>query len=215
MNLILVRHGESVWNRELRIQGQTNSELTANGIAQSHAVARVLAEEPIHAIYSSDLTRAIATAEIIAAPHRLELRLDPRLREMSFGGLEGLTWQQVRDDYPDVKAALQSGAHQFKMPGGGESRDDLVTRALSALDDIAVRYPDQTICVVTHGGLISWFTRHVLGIPRNVPSRLRPDNCAIHRFELYELGWHLRTFNERAHLPEVATPPPMSAPPPS
>ncbi len=210
MKLILVRHGESEWNRELRIQGQTNSELTGTGIMQARAVANVLAKEPLHAIYSSDLTRAIATAEIIAAPHGLNLQLDPRLREMSFGGLEGLTWQEVRDDHPDVKTALQTGAHDFKMPGGGESRDDLVARALAAMDDIAVRYPDQTICVVSHGGLISWFTRHVLGIPRSVPSRLRPDNCAIHRFELYEIGWHLRTFNERAHLPEVFAPDPLA-----
>ncbi len=205
MKLILVRHGESEWNRELRIQGQSNSELTAHGILQAKTVADALADEPVHAIYSSDLTRAVATARIIAVPHGLEPILDPRLREMSFGNLEGRTWEEIREWHPDVKAALQSGQPDFPMPGGGESRDDLVTRARAVTDDLAVRHPDHTILAVTHGGLISWFTRYVLGIPRGVPLRMRPDNCAIHRFELYELGWHLRTFNERAHLPASPT----------
>lgn len=201
MKLILVRHGQTEWNKAQRIQGQSESDLTTLGIEQADATAQALADTTIHAIISSDSRRAMDTAHRIAAPHGLETLPDRRLREMAFGSLEGLTWEEIRSRFPEARAAIQSGLHDFAMPGGGESRDDLLSRTLGVLDEIAVRYPDQTVCVVTHGGLIVWFARHVLGIPKDVPSFLRPDNCAIHRFELREIGWFLRTWNERCHLP--------------
>src|SRR5919112_2688628 len=98
--LLLARHGETDWNRELRIQGSSDIELNELGRAQAHALAQELEHVELDAIYASDLSRARATAEAVAASHGLEVRLHPRLRERSFGGWEGFTREDI-DERPE------------------------------------------------------------------------------------------------------------------
>ena len=128
--LLLARHGETDWNRELRIQGSSDIELNDLGRAQAHALAQELEHVDLDAIYASDLSRARATAEAVAASHGLEVRLDPRLRERSFGNWEGLTREDI--------AELPEGSRH-----DGESDDEVRERVVEAVQAIADAHPGE------------------------------------------------------------------------
>ena len=161
--LLLARHGETEWNRELRIQGSSDIELNALGRQQALELAEELAGIPLDAIYSSDLIRARATAEAVAATHGLEVREDPRLRERSFGSWEGLT----RDDI----SALPEGSHH-----DGETDDEVRERVLEAVQAIADAHPGEQVLVVSHGGALNALWHHALG------ERVeRWANCAVYK----------------------------------
>jgi probable phosphoglycerate mutase len=166
--LLLARHGETDWNRELRIQGSSDIELNDLGRAQAHALAQELEHVELDAIYASDLSRARATAQAVAASHGLEVQLDPRLRERSFGGWEGLT----REDL----AALPEGSHH-----DGESDEQVRERMLEAVQAIADDHPGEQVLVVSHGGALNTLWHHALG------ERVeRWANCAVYKLAVRE-----------------------------
>ena len=169
--LLLARHGETEWNRELRIQGSSDIELNGRGRQQALELAEQLAGVPLEAIYSSDLTRARATAEAVAAARGLEVREDPRLRERSFGSWEGLT----RDDI----AALPEGSRH-----DGETDDQVRERVLEAVQAIADAHPGEQVLVVSHGGALNALWHHALG------ERIeRWANCAVYKLAVRDGGW--------------------------
>lgn len=173
--LLLVRHGQTEWNAANRVQGQTNSDLTELGRAQAEAVAQFLAAETPSmrswsqrptALYASDLDRTQQTAAPLAERLGMAPVLDPRLREMHFGELEGLTWGELEAKFPEVSMRLWGSASDPERTApGGESRVGMHRRSLGALEEIGARHPGETVAVVTHGGVISFFIRAVLGIP--------------------------------------------------
>ncbi len=166
--LILARHGETDWNRELRIQGSSDIELNELGRKQAHALAQELEHVELQAIYTSDLSRARATAQAVAASHGLDVRLDPRLRERSFGCWEGLTREDV--------AALPEGSQH-----DGESNDEVRERVLEAVQAIADTHPGEQVLVVSHGGALNTLWHHALG------ERVeRWANCAVYKLALRE-----------------------------
>ena len=140
--LLLARHGETDWNRELRIQGSSDIALNELGREQARALAEELADVPLHAIYASDLSRARATAAAVAATHGLDVRLDSRLRERSFGSWEGLTRE-------DLAAFPEGSRHD------GESDEQVRARVLEAVQEIARAHPGQHVLVVSHGGALN------------------------------------------------------------
>ncbi|MCR4398566.1 MAG: histidine phosphatase family protein [Firmicutes bacterium] len=135
LRVALVRHGETDWNVAARYQGHLDIPLNANGFAQARALARSMQSWNVSAVYSSDLSRAKATAESIAAPHGLPVKLDPRLREMRFGEWEGLTVDEVADVYGSMYAAWLDKPDAISPPGG-ESLRELTDRVMGALRDI-------------------------------------------------------------------------------
>jgi len=149
--LLLARHGETDWNRELRIQGSSDIELNELGLKQAHALAQELEHVELDAIYASDLSRARATAEAVAASHGLEVRLDPRLRERAFGSWEGLTREDV--------ATLPDGASH-----DGESDEEVRERVLAAVQSIAAAHRGEQVLVVSHGGALNTLWHHALGV---------------------------------------------------
>jgi len=164
--MLLTRHGETDWNRELRIQGSSDVELNDLGRAQARGLAQELEHLDIDAIYSSDLRRARATAEVVAASHGLDVRLDPRLRERSFGSWEGLTREDV--------AALPEGSHH-----DGESDDEVRERVVEAVQAIADAHPGEQVLVVSHGAALNTLWHHALG------ERVeRWANCAVYKLAL-------------------------------
>ena len=166
--LLLARHGETDWNRELRIQGSSDIELNDLGRAQAHALAQELEHVDLDAIYASDLSRARATAEAVAATHGLDVTLDSRLRERSFGSWEGLTREDV--------AALPDGAQH-----DGESDDQVRERVLEAVQAIADTHPGEQVLVVSHGGALNTLWHHALG------ERVeRWANCAVYKLAVRE-----------------------------
>ena len=167
MLLYLVRHGETTYNAEGRIQGQSDAPLSELGHRQSAAVAEALAALPIEALYSSPLRRARQTAEPIAARLKLPVHDDPRLMELDAGRFTGRLRSELADIYPEELARWLSGDEDFAIPDG-ESRRQLADRGSAALRDIAAAGHRQVV-VVTHGGLLSATLGSLLHLPQPMP----------------------------------------------
>ncbi|MDJ0378791.1 histidine phosphatase family protein [Cryobacterium sp. PH31-L1] len=160
--LILARHGETLWHAENRYAGSTDVGLTERGRAQSAALGRWAAGQPLVGVYSSDLSRAVVTATPAANALALPLRVDPRLREVDFGQGEGLTTAEMRYAFPDAVADFQLRPGQSPLPGG-ESGIDAVDRAWPALEHIGARN-DGPVLVVMHSTLMRLVLCRVLGM---------------------------------------------------
>lgn len=202
--LHLVRHGQTEWNAARRVQGQTNSDLTAVGQAQADALARGFSERLIpslgeapSALYASDLGRAVQTAAPIGRALDLEIRTDPGLREMGFGALEGLSWTEVEASHPEISLHLwgDNADPTIRAPDG-ESRSEMHDRSAAALRAICERHLGSTVVAVSHGGVIGFFLRGVLGIPFHLRPGFSTPNCAVAsfryqdgRFKLLLWGW--------------------------
>jgi broad specificity phosphatase PhoE len=141
--ILLVRHGETDWNAERRVQGHTDRPLNDTGLAQARALAEELAEEALDAVYASDLARAYETARVVAERHALRVEALPELRERDFGTWEGLTDDEVFERYPEARNGPW---------GDAETRAELVVRIVDAMRRIAVEHPGGRVLVVTHGG---------------------------------------------------------------
>jgi broad specificity phosphatase PhoE len=150
--LILIRHGESVWNVEGRWQGQADPPLSERGRSQARdAVQRIAGLEP-EALYSSTLRRAHETALILGRGIDLEPRVEPRLREFNVGVWSGLTKPEIEQRWPGQYARFSFRELDFR-PGGGESPRELMARVHQALDEIAHRHAGQRVLLVSHGGV--------------------------------------------------------------
>ncbi|MEL4161992.1 histidine phosphatase family protein [Corynebacterium bovis] len=164
--LILLRHGETEFNRGRRMQGQLDTDLSDIGRAQARAVAEVLAGRPVGAVVSSDLVRARETAEIVAAGHGLGVRTDHRFRETDLGRWQGLTHREVDGDFPGHRSHWRRTPTW--APPGGESRVDVMRRTTAGVADLLADdalWAGGAVVVVAHGGSISALTSGLLDIP--------------------------------------------------
>ncbi|HEX3053840.1 MAG TPA: histidine phosphatase family protein [Aggregatilineaceae bacterium] len=202
MRLILIRHGQTTWNAEGRVQGHTDVPLSALGRWQSERVAARLASEPISAIYSSDLQRSLHTAQLIAVPHNLTVQTDARLREISKGEWEGRDWQEVRALYPDVFAAWQ--ANRDVVPHGAETLTQFAARLDTLLQAIKHRHADQTILLVGHGGSLTMLICLALGLEPQKRFNLIMHNTAVSELRDYPEGLALFCLNDTCHLTDPA-----------
>jgi alpha-ribazole phosphatase len=150
VKLTLIRHGATIWNALRRFQGQTDVPLSEEGRAQAAAIAAALRSESFDRIYSSDLSRALETACILAASRNTEVVADRRLREFDFGRWEGLTWEQIAAIDPRLGGQPPTRAKLYD-PDGGESFAQVCARVRAFLDDVA-RQPFDSIAIVTHAG---------------------------------------------------------------
>lgn len=196
--LILVRHGETEWNLERRVQGHRDVPLSARGVEQALRLRSHLREESIDWVYSSDLQRARRTAEILAEG-RNEVRVDPRLREAGFGLFEGLTSEEMAALYPEEYRAWRSDSFRNRPPSG-ESLEDLGLRALEHVRECLERHPGQSILVVAHGGPIRVIACELFGWPLETQSMLRVENSAVSRIGFGERGPLLEVWNDTSHL---------------
>ncbi|HZP73212.1 MAG TPA: histidine phosphatase family protein [Gaiellaceae bacterium] len=147
--LLLVRHGETDWNSERRWQGHADEPLNETGRAQAREVADELADRSIDAVYSSDLSRARETAEIIAARLGLSVTTDARLREVDVGDWSGRLWSEIEQSDP---LALERWHGGLKAWNGGESYEEMGARVVAAVVELAARHQGETVLVVSHGG---------------------------------------------------------------
>ncbi|MCS7003661.1 MAG: histidine phosphatase family protein, partial [Dehalococcoidia bacterium] len=195
--LYLIRHGESEWNAQLRIQGHLGGGLTPRGRAQAHATGRRLLRERIGALFSSDLARAVETAEIIGQLLEAPVNRDPRLRERDMGAFSGLVWDDVVQRYPTRWRDVFQG--DAAAPDG-ESRADVARRmatfARALLDDP----PAVRVAVVGHGGSLRSLIAWLLGLDDRHGWRIRLDNCALTIADVYPAGPIFDRVNDRAHL---------------
>jgi glucosyl-3-phosphoglycerate phosphatase len=178
--LLLVRHGETDWNRDGRWQGHSDTQLNDVGRDQAVRVAGEL--DGVDVVYASDLARARETAEIVAARLGLPVRLDERLRERSFGGWEGKTAPEIEAEFRDAHASWIAG----EGPGAedAEAFADFAARVQAFLADILARHPDGTVLVVAHGGSIRVIHALASGLDyvrdhRSIPA---VPNCTVVRY---------------------------------
>jgi alpha-ribazole phosphatase/probable phosphoglycerate mutase len=149
VTLILVRHGQTDWNKEDRIQGQSDISLNEEGKKQAERIARQLSDKKIDAIYTSKLKRAYQTARVIARPHSLRIIKDERLNEITQGDWEGLTLNEARKKYPVLFKKWLTTPLQTKPPGG-ESLESVKKRVAEVLNEIKESHPYQTVVIVAH-----------------------------------------------------------------
>lgn len=197
--LCLVRHGETAWNAEGRVQGQVDVPLSAVGLAQARAVAAALAGERFAAIYSSDLTRVRQTAEPAAGRLGLPLALDAALRERHYGMFERHTYVEVRERYPAEYARFRDKDLDFDFVSG-ESLRAFAARALACVAALIERHAGESILVFTHGGVLEMVYRHASGRTLSSARDFELPNAALNRVEARPGAWRVDAWAEVAHL---------------
>ena len=197
--LYLIRHARSTWNAEGRMQGQADLPLDGVGRQQAQALAARLQNETLHAIYSSPLARARETAEVVAALHGLPITFDDRLMERNLGRWTGLTGDEANEQFPE----RANSDWRVTGPPGGESHEALATRAVQAFDGIVAAHPDQAVAVISHGGTLSAYLVHLLGVQTNKHVAFRFDNTAIARVKVSDRSIYLLSVGDDQHLDDM------------
>ena len=196
--LIVIRHGETFWNREHRIQGHLDSALTPEGIAQAEACARRLADEQIDVVEASDLGRVRHTAEILLAGRALPITFDASLRERCFGTGEGMTYAQMEAKYPQMFSTTGLVDAEFTLPEG-ESRAVFHQRVQTSIESLAVAHAGKRILVVTHGGVLGVIYRWLNNLPVGA-QRIAIPNVGYNRLSAGQGGWKIDVWGDTSHL---------------
>ena len=203
MRLILVRHGETLYNAQKRFTGQSDVPLSPLGRRQIAVLGKYLAAEHLDAIGASDLVRTRVTAESIAHYHTLPVSADPNLRELALGEWEGHTYADVLGQDAELVAQWQADPTSYAPPGG-ETVVQLRDRIACAIRSWQSRYPEASVLWATHGGLIGVLLCHVLGIELNRRWQFRHDNASISEIQLNGERATIVRLNETAHLRAMA-----------
>ena len=187
MRLLLIRHAESVGNRELRLQGRTDFPLTTRGRRQADELAASLAERQVIAVYSSPIRRTLDTAEAIAGRLGLTVEVQAALQEYDFGEMSGLTWREIQERRPQLIEQLLSDSADYPDYPGEEGREPFRQRVCGALWAIAERHTGkEPVAVVTHAGPIAVFLLDVLQRGYHRPMPFTVDNASVTTVEITE-----------------------------
>ena len=191
--ILALRHGETAWNQDTRIQGHTDIDLNDTGRWQAAQLAAALADEPLSAIYASDLQRAHHTAAAVAQAQGLSVQTHSGLRERHFGTLEGKTWADIESQHPEAALLWRSRVPDWAPPEG-ESLLMLQQRILHTLHTLASRHLGEHIAVVAHGGVLDILYRAATGLALQAPRSWQLKNAAINRLlwtpeSLTLVGW--------------------------
>ena len=197
--IIAIRHGETAWNVDTRIQGQLDIPLSANGRWQAERLAAALKHEAVDAIYASDLARAWETAQYIGLAQGLEVMKEADLRERSFGDFEGKTFAEIKLLLPEQSMRWRTRDPEF-VPAGGESLTDLRHRVVTAAERLAARHPGELIALVGHGGVMDVLYRAATRLDIQAPRTWALGNAAINRLLWTPEGFTLVGWADTAHL---------------
>ncbi|AYH42811.1 histidine phosphatase family protein [Azoarcus sp. DN11] len=199
--LCLVRHGETSWNAEQRLQGHLDIPLNPVGEAQAAATAASLATVHFAAVYSSDLQRARQTATAITTRNRAAaVEFHDRLRERNYGAFQGLTYTEAETRFPDDYRRFKQRDPLFTFPGGGESLSEFALRVENVLADLAASHGGQQVLVVTHGGVLDIVHRLAAGKALDAPRDFTIPNAALNWIEYDGARWHLVSWADKRHL---------------
>ena len=201
VRLFTVRHGETDFARERRFAGAADVPLTPRGLQQCEAVARALSGVPVAAVYASPLARARASAECIAAPHKLPVVIEPAFREMAFGEWEGLTRADIGVRLPEALETWRLTPH-LAVPPGGERLEAVASRVGAALDALLQQHQGQTVVLVTHAMVVRLIVLAALGLGPDRLWSVDASPAGITEIE-YQDGWvTVHRMNTLAHLTE-------------
>ncbi|MDR2240818.1 MAG: histidine phosphatase family protein [Zoogloeaceae bacterium] len=204
--LCLIRHGETAWNAERRIQGQLDVPLSTTGLAQARAAARRLTGEPFAALYASDLVRALRTAQVLAEQRDAPIapiRRETALRERHYGALQGLTYAEFEQQHPQAYARFLAREENFALPGGGESLRQFAERVNRRMDAIVAAHAGEPVLIVAHGGVLDILRRRACGRPLSAPRDFEIPNAGLNWLEAENGVWRLISWAERDHLAEA------------
>jgi probable phosphoglycerate mutase len=201
--LIAIRHGETAWNVDTRIQGQLDIGLNERGQWQARQAARALAEEPIAAIYSSDLSRAFDTARAIGAAVGLDPTPFIGLRERAFGIFEGRTWAEIETHWPEDTRRWREREPGW-APAQGETLEQVRDRVAAATEELAQRHRGEQIVLVAHGGVMDALYRLATQQAVQAPRTWHLGNAAINRLLWSPQGLSLVGWGDTRHLEDAA-----------
>ena len=198
--IILVRHGQTEWNRVERFRGRADVPLNETGIAQAEATGQRVAKEwQPTAVYSSPLSRAVRTAEAIAKHFSLPVQIHPGLADIDYGEWQGLTPDEVRERWPAALHAWYKEPDTARIPGG-ETLADLRARGMRAVNELSARHAGQTIVLVGHTVINRIILLGVLGLSNERFWHIKQDTCAINVFETENKGFVIVSLNDTCHL---------------
>ena len=201
--ILAIRHGETAWNVDARIQGQLDVALNQTGRWQAHRLALALADEGIDAVYASDLRRALETAQAVAAGCGCGIVTDTGLRERGFGEFEGLTFKEVEQRWPQQSERWRKRDPHFG-PGGGEALLAFYTRCVDSVARLASAHPGQAIAVVAHGGVMDCLYRAATRAELQAPRSWQLGNASINRLLYTPQGFTLVGWSDTRHLEGVS-----------
>jgi 2,3-bisphosphoglycerate-dependent phosphoglycerate mutase len=205
--ICVIRHGETDWNVEKRIQGHLDIPLNATGRTQALAMAFDASHHHFQAIYSSDLARAAETAHALAERLGLEVKPTPQFRERNYGIFQGLTASEAAQLYPEAHERYQNRDPDYDFETG-ETMHRLVERIAEGVDWLARHHTEQTLALVSHSGVLDILYRISTGRPLHTPRDFVVPNCGLNWFHFDGQGWHLEKWGDRHYLLEVLAEPP-------
>jgi phosphoserine phosphatase len=201
LELVLVRHGATDWNIQGRCQGSSDRELSETGVRQAEAVAANLSQKKISAVYSSGLIRARRTAHFISRPHGLAVQIEDDVRELDHGALEGLTFNEIKEQYPEFIRKWRTEPAELQVPGG-ERLSEVQQRTLAGLHRIAGRHEDNdTVIVVSHNFPILGIICHITGTHLNNYRDFRLEPCGHTRLHWDARTWRVTHINDKIYAP--------------
>jgi 2,3-bisphosphoglycerate-dependent phosphoglycerate mutase len=201
--ILAIRHGETAWNVDTRIQGHLDIPLNETGRRQASCVARALADETLDAVYASDLARALETAQALGAAQGLPVVDDSTLRERCFGIFEGRTWKEVEEIWPEAAQRWRRREPDFG-PEGGETLQRFYERCIAAVGRIALAHPGQSIALVVHGGVLDCLYRAGSHVELQAPRTWSLANAGINRLLHTPDGFTLVGWGDTLHLEGAA-----------
>ena len=205
LEILLIRHGETDWNAEKRMQGHLDIALNAAGLAQAAALGRALRNEPLDAIFSSDLQRALQTAQALAAGRDLTIGIDAGLRERCFGVFEGLLYADMATAHPDAYRAWKAREPDARFPPGvnaAETLREFSARVLATINRLAAAHAGihKKIALVTHGGVLECAHRAATGAPLQDARDFDILNASINRLGWTPAGMQVLGWGDVRHL---------------
>ncbi|AHV93698.1 histidine phosphatase family protein [Bordetella holmesii] len=196
-----IRHSETDWNRQRRLQGWQDTPLNDAGQAQARALAERLGSEPLpfDALYSSDLQRTLATATPVSQALGLRVRPEPGIRERGFGVLEGLDLDRIDELAPAAAAAWKSRDPE-RVVDGGETLGQFNARIVAAVEDLAQRHDGQRLLAFTHGAVLDIIWRQASGVSLNAPRQATLFNVSINRVSVQGRQWRILDWGDVKHI---------------
>jgi probable phosphoglycerate mutase len=201
--VIAIRHGETAWNVDTRIQGQLDIPLNDTGRWQARRMAEALSHEPLQAIYASDLGRAHQTASALAEVAGLPVQADKGLRERGFGIFQGLTFKEIEQRWPQESERWRKRDPEFG-PEGGETLSAFYARSVATAERLAAAHPGETIALVAHGGVMDCLYRAASRIDLRAPRTWQLGNASINRLLYTGSGFTLIGWSDTQHLDAAA-----------
>ena len=203
--ILAIRHGETAWNVDTRLQGHLDIPLNEVGLRQAHHLAQALAQrETIDAIYASDLSRAHTTAQAIAQALGLTVKIHPGLRERHFGAFQGRTYAEIETELPEHAWHWRKRTPDWTPPEGGESLITLRERIVATVDELAAQHPGQQVVMVAHGGVLDILYRAATHLELQAPRTWQLTNTSVNRLLWTPQGLSLVGWGDTTHLDALA-----------